>query len=155
MAISCSKGIFLTQRLNLYFLHWQVDSLLWGHLGSSHILCLLETMKGPLGAYLFSLFLIVVTVMMKTKHLRHIDHVSVLPGKFHKQRSLVCYSPWGHKESDMTEWLNTHTEFINQIIFRQPARWWRSDLRQCFCKSWGFVLGKSSLQTLICEHLNR
>ena len=26
-----------------------------------------------------------------------------LPGKFHGQRSLVGYSPWGHKESDMTE----------------------------------------------------
>ena len=24
-----------------------------------------------------------------------------LPGKFHVQRSLVCYSPWGHRESDM------------------------------------------------------
>ena len=22
------------------------------------------------------------------------------------QGSLVCCSPWGHKESDMTEWLN-------------------------------------------------
>ena len=22
------------------------------------------------------------------------------------QRSLTCYSPWGHKESDTTEWLN-------------------------------------------------
>ena len=28
-----------------------------------------------------------------------------LPGKFHGQRGLVGYSPWGHKESDMTEWL--------------------------------------------------
>ena len=26
-----------------------------------------------------------------------------LPGEFHIQRSLVGYSPWGHKESDMTE----------------------------------------------------
>ena len=26
-----------------------------------------------------------------------------LPGKFHGQRSLVGYSPWGHKESDVTE----------------------------------------------------
>jgi len=26
-----------------------------------------------------------------------------LPGKSHGQRSLVGYSPWGHKESDMTE----------------------------------------------------
>ena len=33
-----------------------------------------------------------------------------LPGKFHGQRSLVGYSPWGRKESDMTEEL-THTVF--------------------------------------------
>ena len=26
-------------------------------------------------------------------------------GEFHGQRSLVGYSPWGRKESDMTEWL--------------------------------------------------
>ena len=27
----------------------------------------------------------------------------VLPGESHGQRSLAGYSPWGHKESDMTE----------------------------------------------------
>ena len=33
-----------------------------------------------------------------------------LPGEFHGQRSLVGYSPWGHKESDTTEQLtHTHT----------------------------------------------
>ena len=26
-----------------------------------------------------------------------------LPGKYHGQRSLVGYSPYGHRESDMTE----------------------------------------------------
>ena len=26
-----------------------------------------------------------------------------LPGEFHGQRSLVGYSPWGHKELDMTD----------------------------------------------------
>ena len=25
------------------------------------------------------------------------------------QRCLAGYSPWGHKESDMTEWLSAHT----------------------------------------------
>ena len=37
-----------------------------------------------------------------------------LPGKFHEQRSLVGYSPWGHKESDTTEQLSTqaHTKEI-------------------------------------------
>ena len=31
-----------------------------------------------------------------------------LPGKSHEQRSLMGYSPWGHKKSDATERL-THT----------------------------------------------
>ena len=30
-----------------------------------------------------------------------------LPGEFHGQRSQAGYSPSGHKESDMTECLNT------------------------------------------------
>ena len=32
----------------------------------------------------------------------------LLPGKSHGQRSLVGCSPWGRKESDMTEWLHFH-----------------------------------------------
>ena len=34
-----------------------------------------------------------------------------LPGKFQGQRSLEGYSPWGRKESDMTEGLRTPTEY--------------------------------------------
>ena len=30
----------------------------------------------------------------------------LLPGKSHGQRSLVSYSPWGHKELNMTERLH-------------------------------------------------
>ena len=30
-----------------------------------------------------------------------------LPGEFHGQKNLVGYSPWGGKESDMTEQLST------------------------------------------------
>ena len=35
-----------------------------------------------------------------------------LLGKFHGQKSLVGYSPWGHKESDMTKGLtlSVHSE---------------------------------------------
>ena len=32
-----------------------------------------------------------------------------LPRKFHSQRSLESYSPWGHKESEMTERLTHNT----------------------------------------------
>ena len=31
----------------------------------------------------------------------------LLPGESDGQRCLVGYSPWGHKESDTTEWLST------------------------------------------------
>ena len=36
-----------------------------------------------------------------------------LPGKSPRWRSLVGYSPWGHKESDTTEWL--HFLFTNSL----------------------------------------
>ena len=33
-----------------------------------------------------------------------------------RQRSLADYSPWGHKESDMTEWLSTAQQRANQYL---------------------------------------
>ena len=44
-------------------------------------------------------------------------HSSILAWKFHGQGSLTGFSPWGHKESDMTEQLSacTHTG-----IYAQP-----------------------------------
>ena len=38
-----------------------------------------------------------------------------LPGKSHGWRSLAGCSPWGHKESDMSEWLHFH--FVLKSIF--------------------------------------
>ena len=32
-----------------------------------------------------------------------------LPGKIHRQRSLAGHSPWGRKESEMTEHIRKHT----------------------------------------------
>ena len=49
-----------------------------------------------------------------------------LPGKSHGQRSLAGYSPWGHKESDMTEWLTLpqlHWEQLSCMIFAQSVSW--------------------------------
>ena len=39
-----------------------------------------------------------------------------LPGKSHGQRSLEGYSPWGHKELDMTEQLSLSTSFLGERI---------------------------------------
>ena len=35
-----------------------------------------------------------------------------LPGESHGKKSLVVYSPWSCKESDMTERLSTHKEIL-------------------------------------------
>ena len=41
------------------------------------------------------------------------------------QKSLACYSPWGHKELDMTKWLNTHTHtHIHRAPRWQLYIWW-------------------------------
>ena len=45
-----------------------------------------------------------------------VTHSSILPWKFHGQTSLVGYSPWGHKESDMIEQHTyTHTHKYKAI----------------------------------------
>ena len=41
----------------------------------------------------------------------------LLPGKSHGQRSLVGYSPWGHKESDTTERLHYSHYKVNFTIW--------------------------------------
>ena len=38
-----------------------------------------------------------------------------LPGKFHGQRSLAGYSPWGRKESDATDHTHAHTTRVNRF----------------------------------------
>ena len=40
-------------------------------------------------------------------------HSSFLPGDSHGQKSMVAFSPWGHKESNMTEQLTLHNAFYN------------------------------------------
>ena len=43
-------------------------------------------------------------------------HSSILAWRYHGQRSLVGYSSWGHKESDMTERLSLSSEVIIRNI---------------------------------------
>ena len=44
-------------------------------------------------------------------------HSSILAGEFHGQRSLVGYSPWGHKELDTTE-TNTDTHIYIYLKYK-------------------------------------
>ena len=52
-----------------------------------------------------------------------------LPGKFHEQRSLASYSPWGHKESDTidafhrTECNNLHIQLQSLLWIQKKSLW--------------------------------
>ena len=49
-----------------------------------------------------------------------------LPGEFHGQRSLAGYSPWGHKELDLTEWLTL--SFKELMALDISLKWyWRTN----------------------------
>ena len=49
-------------------------------------------------------------VFSSLQYMRKWQPIPVLvPGRFHGLRSLVGYSPWGCKESDMTEYTHTNT----------------------------------------------
>jgi len=53
-------------------------------------------------------------------HHRLTGHVfEEAPGDGEGQGSLVCYSPWGRKESDTTEWLNNNMFYIKHFNV-----WW-------------------------------
>ena len=68
-------------------------------------------------------------------------HPVFLAGEFHGQKSLVSYSPWGHKESDRTEqWtLSFHLGFpsgSDQFHFHFSLSWigeGNGNLLQCSC----------------------
>ena len=56
-----------------------------------------------------------------------------LPGKFHGQRNLTGYRPWGHKESDTTKHMCTHIRgcYVKNMEIEEAAitEWgWRGAL---------------------------
>ena len=44
----------------------------------------------------------------------------LMPGESHGQKNLGGYSPWGHKESDMTERALTHTHIHTHTYPEHP-----------------------------------
>ena len=55
------------------------------------------------------------------------------PGKSHGQRSLVSYSPWGHKELDMAERLSTHQHKTS--IEHLAKGLWKGDFISRVCRT--------------------
>ena len=48
-------------------------------------------------------------------------HSTLFPGKSHGRRSLIGYSPWGHKELDTTERLNFPLQVADGLVKVQVA----------------------------------
>ena len=61
-----------------------------------------------------------------------------LPGEFHGQRSLAGYSPWGHKESDTTEWLTISiTGHVRRwLLLRFMPFLFTKGFTRCFTLRW-------------------
>ena len=77
----------------------------------------------------------------------------LLPRKFHGWRSLVGYSPWGHKESDRTEWLHFHFLFH---FYWASNTFSKSDylILHCFVSKFKVGSGDNHLQFLKMETWN-
>ena len=87
----------------------------------------------------------------------------ILPTECHGQRSLVGYSPWGCKESDTTEGLNTHTAHtwrkgvgLQRLVFFKCtvlfARWLGIPIKPAEWKkhTWGYLSVSLSLKNSTC-----
>ena len=70
----------------------------------------------------------------------------LLPGKFHGQRSLACYSPWVRKESDVTVWLSTHTHIYTHLHVKLSHFGVVMEFQLSCFKSWKMMLWKSCSQ---------
>ena len=115
VAIPFSRGIFLTQGLSLGLLHCRQILYHLIHQGSPY-----DIHRGTLSFQIsVSRFHVNTSLCLQCRTLglipgsgrfpwrREWQHTPVfLPEEFHGQRSLVGYSPWGLKESDMTERLS-------------------------------------------------
>ena len=63
----------------------------------------------------------------------------ILPGKFHGQRTLVGYSPWGRKEPDTTGTKHNYI-FIITRIWKQPNVLQLLNWINCGTSLWGILL---------------
>ena len=75
----------------------------------------------------------------------------LLPREFHGQRSLAGYSPWGHKESDITERLH-FLSFLSAFLMVQFSHWYMTTGETIVLIRWTFV---SKVMSLLFQMLPR
>ena len=88
----------------------------------------------------------------------------LLPGKSHGRRSLVGCSPWGHWESDMTEWVHFHFSLscigegngnpLQCSCLENPrdgGAWWAAIYGVAQSQTWLKRLSSSSSSSMLCK----
>ena len=70
-----------------------------------------------------------------------------LLGKYHGQRNLAGYNPWGHKQSDTTEWLTLSLSLMSKPLKIPrvcPCKWVKHAKRWmhnvCWQRSWELLV---------------
>ena len=87
-------------------------------------------------------------------------HSNILAWEFHRQRSLVGYSPWCRKEQDMTKQLmqtytHTHTSFIDTSSYPLSITRYRNfAFLSLVCLQWGYTWHIQDTQKILAEGIN-
>ena len=79
-----------------------------GHLGCFHVLAIINSAVMNIGVHVSLSDLVSLVCMPRSRIAGSYVTPVFLPGKFHGQRELVGYGPWGCNELDMTEQLNNN-----------------------------------------------
>ena len=82
-----------------------------------------------------------------------------LPGESHGQRSLVGYSPWGHKESDMTEvteyTCSLYTNFNDSFYHEWMLNIIKNSLLHLLMRFYGFYYSNNFILVNVVYHIDR
>ena len=103
----CVREIIISLEMVLFFSVF-FEQLEFGYglkLRISRLVCLVKWMKTFY--YTFNRYDFILCIGQDRRRQWHPTPV-LLPGKSHRQRSLVDWSPWGREESDTTERLHFH-----------------------------------------------
>ena len=87
---------------SVYVPHFFINSPINGHLGCFHVLAIINSVAMNTGIH------VSLSVLVSSGYMPRSGIAGWYPGTSHGQRSLVGCSPWGGKESDMTDRLHFH-----------------------------------------------
>ena len=114
LASTCITSVSSLSRLSCWFILWTINTLKirCAHLTSAS----LPPWFSPAVPWLCSAFYFHTHFSNDLSTSKWQPTPAFLPGESHGQRSLVGYSPRGHKESDTTEWTGSNSSSMKHSV---------------------------------------